>query len=401
MHRLRATAQRLLLLTVSLAASLWAADLAFVWYEQRYLIPRLPVKGEASPVDLAGLNYNSDVVEREEAPGTFRILSFGDSFAYSIMQPRLSYAGVLERLLNEDPGDRRFRVVNLGEPATTTPHYLAAYRFWSEVLQHDAALFHVYLGNDLLDVAYQYAPREWEANRVFIGMDRSIVDGRSRRVPHRYPLRMLDYAYALWLVGESAPVVEAPSPDHNTAARSNLPVEKWRQTLFIQMDNFDPALLGRLEPGYVEIVKLFELAGRLHANGVHVAVALGPNEAQVRPAVLEETLEAHGATRDRYDLDLSRCIIEAIAREVAPDVRVIDLTPALRAQHARTGAPLYYRRNTHWDREGNELVAEVIAEAMRSAWLGEGAARAPRSPCDGDFESVVHAVLDARRADSR
>ena len=75
--------------------SLWLADLVFRHYEQSRLVPQLPQINGKGPINLFALRYNDSLVERQTGDGEFRILSFGDSFTYSIMEPQWSYNGVL------------------------------------------------------------------------------------------------------------------------------------------------------------------------------------------------------------------------------------------------------------------------------------------------------------------
>ncbi len=366
MHRLRLGALRIAVLLVSLGVSLALADAAFRLYERIHLLARMPEPGDVGAIDLGALNYNEGVVERSKAPGEFRVLSFGDSFGYSIMQPDRSYAGIVERELARARPDLDVRVINLAEPATSPRDYVAASRYWAEIFEYDAVLFHVYLGNDMIDAPFYDRTRDWRPIYGFGEHDRSIVDGRLRRIPHRFPLRMLDHLYALWRAEPPTP----PPPGFNLAAASNLDERTFRQTLTAQMLNFDVDQLEPMREGYDEVVRLLRRAVELKQAGKGVAVALGPSEVQVRPEVFDWVVEQSALDAGRYDVFLPQRVIARIASRIAVGVPFFDITAAFQRRHAATGAPLYHRRNTHWDAEGNVLAGEVIASVLGEVWFG-------------------------------
>jgi hypothetical protein len=49
-------------------------------------------------------------------------------------------------------------------------------------------------------------------------------------------------------------------------------------------------------------------------------------------------------------------------------LRMVDLLPTLMSAN-RGGKTLYHRREQHWNREGNRVVAEVLAEYLRAEGL--------------------------------
>ena len=79
--------------------SLLIADRIFIAYEQSQLVPKLPDIDGQGPINLSALRYNDGAVERKKGPDEFRILSFGDSFTYSVMDPQWSYNGVIQQRL--------------------------------------------------------------------------------------------------------------------------------------------------------------------------------------------------------------------------------------------------------------------------------------------------------------
>ena len=138
---------------LALAISLVGAEWIFLTYERtRFSSGRIDAN---SIVDLHALNYNDSTLPATKPVNEWRILSLGDSFAYSVMVYEYSYSGVAARIMNSALSQPTVRIVNLGEPATSVNDYRAAYQYWAAVLHPDAAIFTIFLGNDLLDVAFK------------------------------------------------------------------------------------------------------------------------------------------------------------------------------------------------------------------------------------------------------
>lgn len=67
------------------------------------------------------------------AAGEYTILCIGDSFTYGInVLPQQKYPAVLERMLNARSSGRKYRVVNLGRPGSSTGYVLASLDEWIE-----------------------------------------------------------------------------------------------------------------------------------------------------------------------------------------------------------------------------------------------------------------------------
>ena len=394
-NKLRTRSVNVALVLLFTAGSLWLADLGFRAYERHFLLPQYPDPAGTSPVNLTQLSYNEGLVPRASPAGEFRVLSFGDSFAYSIMEPARSYGGVVQQKLAAALPGQTVRVVNLGEPATGPNSFRAAYDFWSQVFEHQAVLFHIYLGNDVLDDAYLHAPLVWEPNIAVLEATHPLLAAGSNRVPARFPLRMLDYAYAAWLTRRNAQEADLP-PGYNRAALADLDQEALDRAYFTTMDNFSPERLPLLFPGYQQVYLLLQRAQAIADAGIPVAVVLGPSEPMVNDTLRKELLQQHSASPGAYDLGLPARIIGRIKDQAAPDVPMLDLTVPFRVTHQETGEKLYFRRNTHWDEAGNRLAGERIADFLLRSWFGQpGKHPAMADPAWPGPELVSRQALDS------
>ena len=90
-------------------------------------------------------------------------------------------------------------------------------------------------------------------------------------------------------------------------------------------------------------------------------VALLPDEAQVDGTLQREIERAWGTPSGYVDFARpTRTITEALVRG---GLHVVDLLPAFQRESARM--KLYKPRDTHWNRAGNRLAADVLAPAVR------------------------------------
>ncbi|MBT8063230.1 MAG: hypothetical protein KJO85_11145, partial [Gammaproteobacteria bacterium] len=112
-------------------------------------------------------------------------------------------------------------------------------------------------------------------------------------------------------------------------------------------------------------------AQRFSEQGIPVAVAIGPSEIQVNDGLRNEVLALQSRQQDEFDMQLPQRIISQLHAQHAPDVTLFDMTAGFRAHAQATGSSLFFRRNTHWDKEGNRLAAELIGREIRSAWFGQ------------------------------
>lgn len=327
-------------------------------------------------VDLRALNYNNDTVQRRKAnAGDLRVLSFGDSFAYTIVRGEFTYHTIAAKVASAASG-RRVELVNLGEPAVSFYQYMNAYQSFGRAIDHDAVVFNIYLGNDILDVAYRYVPDDAKVNRLFGDLELDVETGEARNVtiPHRYPARILDYGRALYLsFGRRMKSVPSQArPGQYNFAVAELAEDAWLDNVNTQFDNFDPGKLAALRDGYVAAIQFARYTRRILDSGKHVLILLSPNQSQVDEAVLERAAAHFRRDRRRLDIDLSARLLARIFSDIAPAASVVYLRPALVCA-SRNGLSTYYKRDTHWSADGNRIVGEAVGGWIATHWLGAAA----------------------------
>jgi hypothetical protein len=360
---------------VAFAVSLLGAEGIFLAYERiRFSSGYVDEHGI---VNLQALNYNDTTVPAAKPASEWRVLSLGDSFAYSIMAYDYSYSGVAASTVNAAKIEPKVRIVNLGEPATSVNDYRAAYQYWAAILHPDAAIFNIFLGNDLSDIAFKYTPPSWAPNQVFAEKDFTIADGSTRsHIPHKFPLRFFDYAYAYSLAFFYRPQpvqgVKIPDPRYNIAADNeftHFPEELYFATNKGQLVNFDFSQLETLSAGYAAVYDFVRFASDLQQQGIKVLITLAPSESQVDPTLRAQLAERYQLALTPYDWSLPGRVIREIGAQVDVRIPLVDLTGYFQCR-AEAGEKLYYPRNTHWNLEGNALAGQVIAAFILHDWFG-------------------------------
>jgi len=361
------------------------AELLFVWYEKHFLKGELVIENKL--VDLSALNYNESQVPLRKPANEFRILSLGDSFGYTIVKYRFSYHGVAASLLNQALEGVTVRIVNLGEPAISFYQYMKAYRYWGSLLEHDAVIFNIYLGNDLLDVAYRYVPDDAELNHVFGKHNVNLQTGQKRetdgtktqvriekqviKVPRKYPLRIMDYMYAYYygLAGrlqDRHPYSANGSP--YSLALYPLPEEKYYHTSYGTLDNYDPSKVRKLERGYRAAIEFARMVSSIRQEGKRVLIMLSPPEVEIRSDLRRKVGNKYNADLSGLDLALPEFLVSEAIQRVDRQIDVLEMSGTFRCA-ANDNQDLYYKTDTHWSVEGNRLVGEIVAKYVSARWL--------------------------------
>ena len=392
---------KILLLAVTLLITIPLADLLFRMGERLILRPQGGSIG--SRIQLSRLNYNDTTVSKRKGAAEFRVLSFGDSFAYTITKYPFSYHGVAASILNELGLRQQIRIVNLGEPAVTFWQYMKAYEHWGPQLEHDAVVFNVYLGNDFLDVAYEYVTEDVELNRLFAKLDQNLQTSEPLvlKIPHKFPLRSLDYLYAhykTWTSDIKTASTAATGPYNRAVAE--LDTDVYLQTAMTQMDNFQVSKLPDIVYGYEVFRQFVRMVSTLRMNGVRTVIMLSPNEVQVTADLREQLADHFQADMSTYDLGLSAFLAYRVVTEIDPEIPLLNLLGAF-ACASEEGQDLYYGTDTHWSVQGNRLAGETLARFMALRWLElEEAEIVGLQACvrEQDFLGPVMEATEARRA---
>jgi hypothetical protein len=231
----------------------------------------------------------------------------------------------------------------------------------------DAIVVQLYLGNDVYDNSWILQGRPRSAREPYFvfeddGTFRQL-EWRSRRPDDVNPaVALLRDWTMLWNVFETgvlfklAPSVE-DDPDevqnrfnlnkmivHSTKSSERLD-QAWKVTL---------ALLRRIREAGEE-------------RGIKTALVIAPAMFQVYSDDWDALITENKLKRDDWSPDAPNRFLAAHAAEIG--MPIVDLLPAFQAEASRSGAPLYFARDRHWDAGRPRLAAREVAAFLAAQGL--------------------------------
>jgi lysophospholipase L1-like esterase len=281
-----------------------------------------------------------------KAPGTFRVLVVGDSFAFGVgAREGETYPAQLQRILRSR--GRRAEVLNAGAPGFGVPDAVAWFQRWGWTLEPDVVLVTVFVANDLQDAA-PGGPKAVAVDGVLM------IEGEKKRSLSRW-LYYHSHLYVLLktsaLGGLARRLLGAPEPLETRELRAELELYS----------------KGRLSKAVREGTKATEEAVASlarSAGGARVLAVILPSLIQVDSHRWREALQRFGRDPQDYDRERPNRLFRAMfARHGIP---AVDLTASFVAAIAR-GKKIYYPIDQHLTPAGYRLTAEVVAEALHRA----------------------------------
>ena len=344
-----------------LLLSLLALDAVFSLYEKRFLIHAL---SREETYDLLAMGYNDEgVYAREKPEKIYRILSFGGSFTFGITRPDFTFNAVLGRDLAKLFPGRSFEILNLGSPGAGFRDMLAQFEFWSNNIDYDAAIFTLYPGAN-----FEARPKDKRKELVY---------GPGVFVPQGAPFRMFDYLSTI------AAAVDALRREKDPVYFSAFPFpyDAYVAKMAKASRPYRMAGYEKFTHGLSGLWRLMEAVKAETRRGKRALFVVAGPHFLYSPELFSDVLQAEGIDRGRIDPLLPGAVIRALAQKIGLSGDVLDLTPCL-ATVEDGGKSLYYKTDTHWSREGNQLVGEVLADDLTGRWFGE--IKGGSAVCPGD-----------------
>ena len=283
----------------------------------------------------------TDVEPRVDTGGALRIAALGDSFAFGIVGYEKNFLTRLEAKLSARIG-RPVEVLNLGLPTLQPKDYLQMLADEGMALDPDLVLVCLFAGNDFARVgnATPFDARSWR----LIGFAQRLLRYAAERG------RTLD---------PGAPQGNAPKGWMASPGGFSLEVYREIATRYVPLlrRERDASVQSAIDDT-LAIVE--EIAAR--AAPTPIAVAVLPSELQVNPQLRESVLSQ--LRLQERDVDLDAPAREMRAGLEGRGIAVIDPLPALAA--AERDGNVYATRDSHWNERGNEVAAEVLAEALEA-----------------------------------
>ena len=304
-----------------------------------------------SLLDEHGLN--TEPYEIKKKPNTFRIVTIGDSFAFSsggVPRNLLWHTRVADFLhakLGVPVED-----INLGLPGAGPRLEKRMFEVEGARLSPDLVLVEFFVGNDLTD-EYDVRSRLKRASYVARLIDAGI------KLPQL--LRTVWFGRKDWTPGYAVWAPGAYSYDRTSLSfplDRFLTIEKNRAALFL--DSKKEWMDTRI--GEVADV-LARLQQSIAAHGAKTVFIVIPDELQVNDVLNKKISALLGTGTVLHTESVQADVMKAFAARGIP---AIDLLPDLKAFALVHSSP-YRPQDTHWDDRGNAIAAEAISRYIEGA----------------------------------
>jgi hypothetical protein len=277
------------------------------------------------------LGYPGREFQIDKQPGRLRLAALGDSFAVG---PAVPYADNYLNLLEKDlPG---VEIYNFGVSGIGPREYLALLRRDVWTYRPDFVLVSLFVGNDITEE--MATPRHLDPRQC--------------------------YAYLLitraWRLACEHWRQSAAAPDVTAAGLGEPPLSEatFREIEARRLEVCRKSSSTALEKKWRRtLADLDEIISECRARKVPLGMVLIPDEFQVNPAVLVDTLRMLKMEHDEVDLTLPQRRLVGFCAE--REVPCLDLMPIYEGV-----TDTYAPRDTHWNARGNHLAARHI-----SRWL--------------------------------
>jgi len=335
-----------------------------------------------------GLRTTEYIVEKPR--DVFRVLAFGDSFTWASggLPHEQHWPTVLEKKLRGSLGGS-VEVLRLGVPATGPDFQFRLWQIEGSRLDPDLVILGFFVGNDFVDHRGRKATKGLREHpmldllgdysfgfrlaRNLVRVTRGVAaghghgrenDGNTGHDLGGYPIA--DYSRTFRL-------------DRPTFRREKfMEIEARRMALCLEENNASfEFLLDKVG------ATLMAFHQEVEDMGGRFVVMVIPDEYQVDPALAQEAAAVQGRVLEEYDLKRpSRRLGEYLNDR---SVDVLDLTP----EFIRVGGDLrlYRRRDTHWNRSGNRLAADLLDRYLTEDGAGGLEWERPDSISGADFET--------------
>lgn len=321
------------------------------------------------PVESAAFRYDPDVgyrirngtlgsgdgfndVHDDQRKRGRRLLFIGDSFTYGTYPPDRVFPGLVEAAMVA----RGHPAVayNRGLPGAGTSTYIPLARTFAARLQPETVVLTLYIGNDI----EQSHPRQ--ATRLFGGMVVTVNNIDRFGIGKRdflayYVLRKL-YEHSLFAIRRDDEEIP-PIPLEEGRLAGYLSAFEWLYVARREMECMRRDLPEFMQAAYQELPRRLATVRR-EIGAAKLLVVIAPARVQIDPIWRDEVLEFWELRADEFDFGLPN---RTIARQLdALNIDYIDLSTALAASNR--SVPGYNRRDTHWNRRGNEVAAQAITD---------------------------------------
>lgn len=307
--------------------------------------------------------FNDRDYPLQKAPDTFRVLVVGDSFGWAGGLEG-NYSALLETMFERRDGAHKIDVINTGYPGTDTAEQLTMLKKYGLQYNPDLVILGFFAGNDFFD---------GDPNRKRIVVNDCFVD-IDKRYEHRflgYPIiaqsRTLLFLRQKYEIYERTKKAAAEAREWVAATGQPAPLKNLPEETFLNVQNSKLEFFNtrtsaqRFGPNINYIFQsISEMNDLLKSRNIKFMVAIYPDEMQVSQTEFDTLVKKFGLNREEYNLNLAEDLLGSFLE--SKHIPYVDLLGGFRAEEQKQS--LYLFRNTHWNKAGNQLAAEMLFQYL-------------------------------------
>lgn len=319
--------------------------------------------------------FNDKDYPLEKPAGITRILVLGDSFGW-VGGLGENYTTLMDAHFTRKWGENQVEVINAGYPMTHTGEQLKILEKYGLQYQPDIVVLGFFAGNDFFDADPQR--KRIVVNDIYfdIKKNQELKILGYPIIPRSRLLLLIQQKYKVFqeqmkaaksvsanpLMPAAIAATPVPIPPPSTPDAYYPPgvTEETYLNVESQMLSFYNRTLHAEDEFKNEINLVFEsidtMAELLESKNIKFIVAIYPAAFQVDENLANKLFEYQNLNRDDYDLLLAQKILKDYLDEKG--IAYIDLLDKFKAEQQKQ--PLYIKNDTHWNRAGNQLAAEII-----------------------------------------
>ncbi len=305
--------------------------------------------------------FNDDDYPLQKTSGIYRILVVGDSFGWAGGREG-NYTAMLERQLDKHYGYHRIDIINAGYPMTHTAEQLVMLKKYGLQYHPDLVILGFFVGNDFID-------GNPNRKRIVVNDLYIDIDKRREHIILGYPIvfqsRLLLYVKQKYKIFTELRKAAATEPRQQLSQEQRgtfaegtfLDMERGRLEFF----NINSSRKRRFQQNINYILQsIAEMDALLKSRNIKFIVAIYPDVFQINKTLLKVIFDRFRLRIEDYDLDLVQNILKSFLQ--SKDISYIDFTDRFRSEGQEKD--LYLLRDSHWNRSGNQLAADILFETL-------------------------------------
>lgn len=307
--------------------------------------------------------FNDQDYPLQKTQGVYRIVIVGDSFNWAGDREG-NYATMLEHMLDNHYGSHRVDVINTGYPGTHTGEQLAMLKKFGLQYNPDMVILGFFAGNDFFEA-------DPNRKRIIVNDCYVDIDKRRERRFLGYPiitqsrvLLFLRQKYQLYMEKRRAQkeaeawagATGQPAPVGNLAEETFLNVDR------AKLEFFNEKTSAKRFRSNIEYIfrSITEMSDLLKSRNIKFMVAIYPEEMQVSPKLFDTIVAKFNLNRADYNLRLAQDLLKSFLE--TKGIPYLDLLDRFKEEEQKH--ELYLFRNTHWNRDGNQLAADILFDYL-------------------------------------